>query len=337
MNNLSQSLKVNQANSKAKVERKTRQESYRSKFGSRPHMIIPQEDSEFIEQQSSSVIKLWHQCWRADPYGSHPIQLNHTLSNSSFKRAKKIISDAGLFVFEAKKSKLDNRQTVCWMVQNLHGARRNDYWLKSEAQIEGHQRDLEGHQRDLEGHQKDLEAHQRASILSQSHTQHGLQNPSETSQERLSNSSKELLKTLPEKKEIDLVSSGDRSSPFEGAIATAEQPMEKKEENLSVLPTQDEVSTQTEKRNPPEDLQALNKKSTEVLNQDYKFDWRSTDASERASAQILAIEAQKDTPEYQTSSKEAFALIRAKFEEQKQKRLSDRTKRLQGDKPDWLT
>ena len=35
--------------------------------------------------------------------------------------------------------------------------------------------------------------------------------------------------------------------------------------------------------------QVLNKNSTSALNQDYKFDWRSTEASERAVAQNLAI------------------------------------------------
>ena len=200
-------------NSKVKANRKTRQDSYRAKFGNRPHMIIPQEDSEFIEQQTLSVMKLWHQCWRADPYGSHPVQLNHNLSSGSFKRAKKIISDAGLFVFEAKKSKLDNRQTVCWMIQNLHGARRNDYWLKSEAQIEDHQGELEDHQGELEDHQEDLEDHPRSCISSQTYTEQDPQNPSGATKERISNSPKELLDTLLEKKVIGSVSSGNRSSP----------------------------------------------------------------------------------------------------------------------------
>ena len=337
MNNLSQSVATNQNNSKVTAERKTRQASYRSKFGNRPHMIITKEDFKWLRDKPNSVKDLFIDCWIADPYGSRPMQLNHSLSSGSFKRAKKIISEAGLFTFVAKNSEHDSRETVCWMVQNLHGARNNDFWLKNESQIEDHQRDLEDHQRDLEDHQRDLEDHQRSSIKSQTHTQQAIQNPSETSQERLSISSKEILKTLPQEKTIGLEARSDRFPPLGEAIASAPAPTKPKEENLSPLPTKDESSTQIAESDCPEDPQALNKKSTKALDRDYKFDRSSSEAVERAVAQNLAIEQQKNDPEYQSTSKAAFARIRAKFEAQKQKKLSDRMKRLQGDKPTWMT
>ena len=299
-------------------------------------MIITKEDFKWLRDKPNSVKDLFIDCWIADPYGSRPMQLNHSLSSGSFKRAKKIISEAGLFTFVAKNSEHDSRETVCWMVQNLHGARNNDFWLKNESQIEDHQRDLEDHQRDLEDHQRDLEDHQRSSIKSQTHTQQAIQNPSETPQEHLSNSSKELLKVLPQEKAIDLEARSDRFPPLEEAIASAPAPTKPKEEDLPVLPTKDESSTQAAEPNYPEGSQALNKKSINALDQEYRFDRSSSEAVERAAAQILAIEQQKSDPEYQSTSKAAFARMRAIFEAQKQKKLSDRRKRLKGDKPNWL-
>ena len=82
---------------------------------------------------------------------------------------------------------------------------------------------------------------------------------------------------------------------------------------------------------------ALNKKSTqEVLNEEYKFDWRSTEASERAIAQNLAIDEQKTTEEYQNAFSDASARIRAIFEEKKQQKLNERRLRHEQNKPKWM-
>lgn len=67
--------------------------------------------------------------------------------------------------------------------------------------------------------------------------------------------------------------------------------------SCSVLPTEQEISNQVNKSNRPEDTSLLNKKSSS----EYKFDWRSTEASLRAVEQNLAIEAQRTTSEYQIS------------------------------------
>ena len=93
--------------------------------------------SEFIENQTATVQKLWHQCWRSDPYGSRWQVLNHTLNDRSFRRAKKILSDQGLFVFKPDHSISDGREVVCWLVMNLHGARRSDYWLRQNRPSDG--------------------------------------------------------------------------------------------------------------------------------------------------------------------------------------------------------
>ena len=37
--------------------------------------------------------------------------------------AKKVLENKGLFIFKTEKSVRDNRETICWMVKNLHGSR----------------------------------------------------------------------------------------------------------------------------------------------------------------------------------------------------------------------
>ena len=325
LNKLSQSVTSNQSNSKVADKRKTRQSSYRSKFGNRPHMIFTDEDSLFIENQTATVQKFWHQCWRSDRYGSRWQVLNHTLSPRSFTRAKKILSDRGLFIFKPERSIRDGREKVSWLVLNLHGSRRNDYWLNVVSQ-DG----LTERQDDpIERQDDPLERQPCPSDPSEIPSEQEFQNPSETLQERLSNSSKELQETLEVKNE-----EGDRSSgsPLDGAIAPASPSNEKKAaENKSVLPTPNQSSKKSSSELTNEDLGELNKKSTkDILSQEYKFNRSSTEASIRAVAQNLAIEAEQATEEYQSALRDASARIRAKFEAQKQKRLSDRAKRLRG-------
>ena len=181
MNN-TKSVSASPSQSKAAHERQTRQESFRAKFGNRPHMIIPQEDFEFIRNKSLSVHRLWNDCWCSDPYGSRWVPLNHSLKPSSFFAAKKILSEQGLFLFSSRRSIRDNRETVCWYVLNLHGARRNDYWLKStnldSADLDCNSKNLDCDSRNLEIDSRNLE-----SISIETQTQQGLQNPSETLQE----------------------------------------------------------------------------------------------------------------------------------------------------------
>lgn len=100
---------------------------YQPKY-SRPHLIIPQDDSDWALQQKPSVLKLWVECWRSDPYGSRWMQLTTSLGKSAFSQAKKILYQEGLFVFRPQASIIDGRQTVCWEVKNLHGSRVADFW-----------------------------------------------------------------------------------------------------------------------------------------------------------------------------------------------------------------
>jgi hypothetical protein len=176
---------------------KSKRVKVKQKHYDKPHMIIPQEDLDWVLKQKPAVYTLWGECWRADPYGSRMMQLNTTLPRSTFMRAKKVLADAGLFIFNRKTSTRDSRETVCWEVQNLHGARVKDYWEKltpNEPLNESRQLDSISDKQDVVSHKQDVVSHQRDSISSQTLTQQGSQNPSVTPHKHLSNSSKELLR-----------------------------------------------------------------------------------------------------------------------------------------------
>ncbi|MBD6621042.1 hypothetical protein FNW02_36295 [Komarekiella sp. 'clone 1'] len=91
------------------------------------HVIIPIEDMLWASQQKSSVTQLWQECWTADPYGSRWMPLSTGLGYSTFIAAKKILSDSGLFIFKPDKSIQDGRETVGWMIRNLHGSRMKEF------------------------------------------------------------------------------------------------------------------------------------------------------------------------------------------------------------------
>jgi cytoplasmic iron level regulating protein YaaA (DUF328/UPF0246 family) len=55
------------------------------------------------------------------------------------QKKKKILAESGLFIFKPDKSIQDGRETVGWMVRNLHGSRMKEFWrnpmLKMRKQI----------------------------------------------------------------------------------------------------------------------------------------------------------------------------------------------------------
>ncbi len=331
LNNSVKSVSPSPSKSKASDQRKTRQDSYREKFGNRPHMIIPQEDSEFIETQSLSVNRLWHQCWRSDPYGNRWMTLNHNLSSGSFKRAKKILADKGLFVFEPKKSMLDGRETAYWLVKNLHGARRNDFWFNIDRQVnlndhagnlEDQICDLEDQICDLEDHRCDLEDHGRSSISIETQTQQGLQNPSGG----ISGSSSETPQGVS--KELGIESeAGDRhrQPAFDERVGLAPPQDEQKKAVTSSLDKKSQIKRSRENPDPIKDSPALTKKSTqELLEETVPYNPWSAEAIKSTNAINLRIEAEQKTEEYQHTSKEALARIRANLAKQQERMDAER-------------
>ena len=248
-NNSVKSVTAKSQQSKASRERQSRKDSYRKKFN-KPHMIIPQEDAEFIGTQKPSVMQLWLECWRCDPYGSRWQVLNHNLSYSAFKKAKKILSEGGLFIFKSDRSIRDNRETVCWLVMNLHGSRRNDYWLDNEPKKEDLNEASQDKNEASQATNKPSQDLYKASISDQTHTEQAIQNLSGGSQEHLRNSSKEFLEVLPEVE--GEAGDRDRDHALEEQVTSA-SPTKKNVESIEQHPGLPSQSSQNEKQDDQED------------------------------------------------------------------------------------
>ncbi|MCC5669323.1 hypothetical protein LC653_37180 [Nostoc sp. CHAB 5784] len=155
----------------------------------RLHVIIPIEDMLWASQQKPSVNQLWQECWTADPYGSRWMPLSTGMGYSTFISAKKILSDSRLFIFKPDKSIEDGRETVKWMVQNLHGSRMKEFWEKASAEKrESNAGDLE-----KDAGCEEMRASYKASILGESQSDKEFQENSRTTQEQFTNSSKEFV------------------------------------------------------------------------------------------------------------------------------------------------
>lgn len=154
-------------------------------------MKIPLEDSDWAMGQKPAVQRLWWECWRADPYGSRWIQLNTSLKRAAFMNAKKALSERGLFLFKPMKSMIDGRETVCWQIQNLHGARVKEFW---EEPVENRKLESTGMDdlstgMDDKSTGMDDKSTGMDSISCQTQSQQRLQNPSRTLQEHFINTS----------------------------------------------------------------------------------------------------------------------------------------------------
>lgn len=180
-----------------KTEPKAKPKQGREPKYAKPHMIIPASDLAWALQQQPSVLKLWNQCWLADPYGSRWVQISTNLSDSAFRAARKVLSDAGLFVFKRETSINDARETVCWMGRNLHGARVKEFWQQEDATQKATaatNKATAATNEAIAATNEAIAATQKAGISPQTTQNQGLPEASVTSQEHLSNSSKEVLR-----------------------------------------------------------------------------------------------------------------------------------------------
>jgi hypothetical protein len=163
----------------------------------RLHVIIPIEDMLWASQQKPSVNQLWQESWTADPYGSRWMPLTSALGYSTFISAKKILVDSGLFIFKPDKSIEDGRETVKWMVQNLHGSRMKEFWEKANCEKRepnSEKRELNAGDSEKDAGCEEIRALYKASISGQSQSEQGFQETSRTAQEHLTNSTKEFVR-----------------------------------------------------------------------------------------------------------------------------------------------
>ncbi|WP_175586781.1 hypothetical protein [Nostoc sp. UIC 10630] len=172
----------------------------------RLHVIIPIEDMLWTSQQKPSVTQLWQECWTADPYGSRWMPLTSALGYSTFISAKKILSDSGLFIFKPDKSIQDGRETMRWTVKNLHGSRIRDFWEKANSfnqQSDSQKQELNAEKQEpsaeiseIDAGSEEMGALYEASILGKSQSEQAFQKPSRTGQKLLTNSSKEIVRSV---------------------------------------------------------------------------------------------------------------------------------------------
>ena len=165
----------------------------------RLHVIIPITDMLWASQQKPSVTQLWQECWTADPYGSRWMPLTSALGYSTFISAKKILSDSGLFILKPDKSIQDGRETVKWMVQNLHGSRMKEFWEKPNAlnqEPNSTKQESNAEISDKDAGSEEMGALYKASILGQSDSEQGFCETSRTAQEHLTNSSNEFVRCI---------------------------------------------------------------------------------------------------------------------------------------------
>ncbi|MGF1938993.1 MAG: hypothetical protein RM347_032350 [Nostoc sp. ChiQUE02] len=210
----------------------------------RLHVIIPIEDMLWASQQKPSVTQLWQECWTADPYGSRWMPLTSALGYSTFISAKKILSDSGLFIFKPDKSIQDGRETVKWMVKNLHGSRMKEFWEKANSlnqQPNAEKRELNSEKREPNARDsekdagcEEMRALNQAPILGQSQPEQGLCKPSRTTQEHLTNSSNELVRCFSDTLNEILQVEETAHAPLGGASPQIVESVSEKEKDLPV-------------------------------------------------------------------------------------------------------
>lgn len=93
-----------------------------SKFG-----VTSSDDYFWNSKQIPCVQTLWSICWGSDPFGDRWVEIDVSLPESTFRKARKVLKDAGMFDFKADKNSSDNRKTSKWLTRNLKGAKAHLY------------------------------------------------------------------------------------------------------------------------------------------------------------------------------------------------------------------
>ncbi|WP_392476091.1 hypothetical protein [Nostoc sp. C110] len=200
----------------------------------RLHVIIPIEDMLWASQQKPSVTQLWQECWTADPYGSRWMPLTSVLGYSTFISAKKILAESGLFIFKPDKSIQDGRETASWMVKNLHGSRMKEFWEKANSlnqQPNSLKQEPNAEISEIDAGSEEMGALYKASILGKDQSEQGFQKPSQTGQKLLTNSSKEIVRSVSDTLTENSREEQTAHAPLGGASPQTVQGVSEKEED----------------------------------------------------------------------------------------------------------
>ncbi|MCF2152061.1 hypothetical protein IQ276_037820 [Desmonostoc muscorum LEGE 12446] len=164
--------------------------------------------------------------------------LTSALGYSTFISAKKILSDSGLFIFKPDKSIQDGRETASWMVKNLHRSRMKEFWEKANSaspKPDAEKRESNVGDSEIDAGSEEMGALNQASILGQIHSEQGFCETSRTTQEQLTNSSKEFVScisdTLTENSQVEETA----IAPLGVASPQSVQSVSEKEEELPAV------------------------------------------------------------------------------------------------------
>ncbi|MFN6572510.1 hypothetical protein [Dendronalium sp. ChiSLP03b] len=200
----------------------------------RLHVIIPIEDMLWASQQKPSVNQLWQECWTSDPYGSRWMLLSTTLGYSSFICAKKILAESGLFIFKPDKSIQDGRETVGWMVRNLHGSRMKDFWEKVNAENQepnAQKQEFNAENTDIDAGSEEIDAENLTYISDENQSEQGFGQPSRTPHQHLTNSSVEFVRCVSSTQDKNSHGEETAIAPLRGASPQSVLSVEEKEED----------------------------------------------------------------------------------------------------------
>ncbi len=117
-------------NSRAKKEKKPKQLV-------KPHCKSSIEDINWVRVQDSCVQQLWLDCVAAEQFGgsAHKLDTSLDIKGKSFKKAKQLIAERGLFTFIPIQELMPSGQSkvVGWKIINCHGYYNKAYWGEGEV------------------------------------------------------------------------------------------------------------------------------------------------------------------------------------------------------------
>ncbi|MBD2491381.1 hypothetical protein [Aulosira sp. FACHB-615] len=231
----------------------------------RLHVIIPIEDMLWASQQKPSVNQLWQECWTSDPYGSRWMSLSTALGYSSFICAKKILSESGLFIFKPDKSIQDGRETVGWMVRNLHGSRMKEFWEKVNTEKPNStKQESNAENAEVNAGSEEMRCNYTASISDKTQSEQGFQKPSRTVQEHLTNSSVEFVRCVSSTSNKNLCVDETADAPFGGASPQPVESVEEEKEENKELPAVTDCTTLTLVDDVPSQSVSLTEKNQDL-------------------------------------------------------------------------
>ncbi|MHC5748174.1 MAG: hypothetical protein ACYTXT_41290 [Nostoc sp.] len=132
-----------------------------------------------------------------------------------------------MFIFKPDKSIQDGRETANWMVKNLHGSRMKEFWEKANSE----KQEPNARDSDKDAGSEEMGALYKASISDKTQSEQEFQNPSRTGQKLLTNSSKEIVRSVSDTLTGNSLLEKTAHAPLGGASPQSVQGVSENEED----------------------------------------------------------------------------------------------------------